>query len=241
MYEHIRCVSLRTIKYDDKHSIVTAWSAERGRVGLLVSSGSSREACRRRALMMPMGIFEAEADFRPGRELLNIRDVRPIAVLPSVSSSPAKAVVAMFLAEVLDKVLRDTPPDDRLAEYIFQSVITLDSIGARGAANFPLVFLCRLSGFLGIEPDFGEWEKGMIFDMNDGVYRPSAPVNGLWLNAEESAVAAMVQRLTYSTGNRLRLSRSLRRRILEKILEYYSIHLASLESLRSLAVVTELL
>ena len=241
MYEHLRCVALRTVKYDDRHSIVTAWSAERGRVGLLVPSGSSREATRRRALMMPLGIFEGEADIRPGRDILNIRDVRPLAVLPSISSSPSKSVVAMFLAEVLGKVLNDAAPDAMLAEFIFRSVITLDGLPPRGVANYPLVFLCRLGGFMGIEPDAGSWSPGKVFDMKDGLYRSSAPLGGRWLNAEEAAVGAMIQRLTFASGSRLRLSRGVRRVALDHILEYYTLHLTPLDNLRSLQVLRDLL
>lgn len=241
MYDHLRCIALRTVKYDDRRVIVTAWSAERGRIGLLVPSGPSREACRRRAIMMPLGLFEGEVDVRPGRELLNIRDVYPMAVLPSLNSSPAKAVVAMFLAEVLDKVLRETPPDGLLAEYIFTAVTKLDAMTLRGVGNFPAVFLCGLGRFLGIEPDVGSWSPGKGLDMTDGIYRNSAPTSGRWLNPEEAAVGAMVQRMTFDTGSRLALPRQLRRIILDRILEYYTIHLAPMDSLRSLAVVRDLL
>lgn len=241
MFEHLRCVALRTVKYDDRHNIVTAWSVERGRVGLLVPTGASREAARRRALMMPMALFEGEADVRPDRDLFNIRDVKPLAVLPAISSSPSKTVVAMFLAEVLEKILRDSPPDLHLSEFIFKSVVTLDSLGQRGTANFPLVFLCRLGGFLGIEPDSSTWSHGMVLDMSGGVYRSSVPLNGRWLEADETAVASMIQRLTYDTAGRLALPRQLRRSVLDRILEYYTIHHAPLDSLRSLPVLRDLL
>lgn len=241
MYQHLRCVVLRTVKYDDRHSIVTVWSAERGRVGLLVPGGASREAVRRRAIMMPMGIFEGEADVRPGRDLFNIRDVRPMAVLPSVASSPSKAVVAMFLAEVLERVLRDSAPDEVLSEYIFQSVVLLDKLEARGVANFPVVFLCRLSSFLGIEPDLGAWRPGMLFDMTEGVYRRSAPLAGRWLDERQSAVAAMIQRLDFASASRLRIARSVRREILNTILEYYTLHLVPLDNLKTLGVISDIL
>lgn len=241
MYSRLRCVALRTVRYDDRRNIVTVWSAERGRIGLVVPAGSSREASRRRALMMPLGLFECEADVRPGSELLNVRDVRPMAVLPSVNSSPAKTVVAMFLAEVLEKVLRESPPDTRMWDFIFSSVVVLDGMSLRGTANFPLVFLCRLGGMLGIEPDVSEWKPGRFFDMTEGLYRQSAPLDGKWLAPDEAAVAAIVQRMTYASANRLSLSRHLRREILDRILNYYTLHLARLDTLKSLPVVRDLL
>ena len=208
---------------------------------MLVPAGSSREACRRRALMMPMGLFEGEAEFKPGRDLINIRGVKPMAVLPAISSSPSKSVVAMFIAEVLEKVLRDAPPDKVLSDYIFESVIALDGLSARGTANFPLVFLCRLGTFLGIEPDISTWRPGTVFDLTEGIYRTSIPLTGRWLNPEETAVASIVQRLNYASASRLPISRTARREILDRILEYYTIHLTPLDNLKSLPVLRDLL
>lgn len=240
MYERLRCISLRTVKYDDRRSIVTVWSAERGRMGLIVPAGSSRGACRLRAIMMPMGLFEGEVDIRPGRDLMSIRDVRPLAVLSSMSSSPAKAVVALFLAEVLERILRESAPDRLLSEFIFGAVEMLDATPPRGVDNFPLIFLCKLGEFLGISPDVAEWRPGSYFDMTGGVYRRSAPTSGRWLGPREAATAAILQRLEFSTAARLGIDKPTRRAMLDAILEYYTIHLAPLDSLRSLEVLRTL-
>jgi len=241
MYETLRCAVLRTIKYDDNRSIVTAWSAERGRVSLLVPAGATREARRRRALMMPLGLFEGEADIRPGRELLSIRDVRPLRVLPDLCCNPAKAVVAMFLSEVLERVLREAAPDTLLTAFVFDAVEVLDRLNRPvGVANFPLVFLYKLGRFLGIEPDAGSWAPGYIFDMGEGVFRRTAPTSGRWLEADEAEMANLLGRLTFAASERLRIPRALRRRILDTILEYYTLHHTPLSDLKSLAVVQEI-
>ena len=36
MYKHIRAVALRTVRYNDTKAILTAWSAELGRISLLM-------------------------------------------------------------------------------------------------------------------------------------------------------------------------------------------------------------
>lgn len=240
MYETLKCVALRTVKYDDRHSIVTVWSAERGRLGLLIPSGSSREAARRRALMMPLGIFEGEVEVRPGRELFNIRDVRPLAVLPSLCTSPHKAVVALFISDVLSRVLRDSSPDSLMTEYIFESIKILDSLSEKGTANFTPIFLYKLAGFLGIEPDFSEWNPGKYFDMQEGVFRNSKPAGEHWLTPDETAVSVLLYRLNFKTAERLRIPRETRRIILDRILEYYSLHITPLTNLQTLSILREL-
>lgn len=243
MYENLRCIALRTIKYDDRRNILSVWSAERGRIGLLMPAGSSREALRRRALTMPLGIFEGQVDFRSGFDLFNIRDIRPLAVLPDIYGSPSKTVVAMFVAEVLDRVLREAPADMAMTQFIFDSVKVLTKLNPRGTAAFPLVFLTRLGAFIGIEPDMTEWRPGMYFDMTGGVYRTteSAIPGSRTLSPSEAAVAQMMQRLTYAASQRLCLSPGARHEILDTILDYYSIHHTSLKSLHTTQMLHDLL
>ena len=71
MLRSLHCVALRTIKYNEKHSILSAYSLELGRVSFLLPAGSGREAARRRALMMPLGTFECVADIRHGQDIYN--------------------------------------------------------------------------------------------------------------------------------------------------------------------------
>lgn len=234
MYEHLRCIALRTVKYDDRRAIVAAWSAERGRVSFLVPDGAGREARRRRALMMPLCMFEGESDIRPGRELLSIRDLRPLEVLPDVASNPSKVVVAMFVAEVLERLLRQAAPDDILTEFIFRSVRLLDSLtSAVAVANFPILFLFRLCTFLGIEPDCSDAAPGRIFDMREGRFRLSPPSAGRWLSPRDSRWVALLHRLPPERGALLRIGVETRRAVLSRILEYYSMHIASLDGLQS--------
>lgn len=241
MYESLKCVALRTIKYDDRRSIVTAWSRERGRVSFIIPAGNGREARRRRALMQPLCLFEGESDIRPGHELLTIRDVRPLHVLPELCYDPAKAVVALFVAEVLERVLRESPPDAPLTDFIFDAVMRLDATRrAVGVANFPVLFLYKLGFFLGIEPDTGEWTPGRIFDMAEGRFRVSAPIQGRWLDAEDTRAVALLHRMTFATAERIGISRAVRRRMLDGIIEYYGMHHTPLDSLKSLPVVSEI-
>lgn len=241
MYETLHCIALRTIKYDDRRSIVTVWSVERGRIALLVPSGASREARRRRAIMMPLGLFEGQADIRPGRDLISIRDVNPITVLSDLACDPAKTVVAMFLSEVLEKVLRDTPADPLISEYIFDAVRVLDNLTRPvGVANFTLVFLYKLGLFLGIAPDCGSWTPGSVFDMSGGRWRTSAPTVGRWLDSAEARTAHIISRLDFSTASRFPMPRTLRRIALDRLIEYYTLHYTPLTDLRSLSVVGDI-
>ncbi len=240
MYEGVECVALRTIKYDDRRAIVTAWSRQMGRVSFIVPWGGGREAARRRALMMPMSLFAGEASVRPGQELMSIRDVRPLKVLTGLSADPAKALVALLLSEVTERVLRDMPPDEALTEFVFNAVERLDAArSARAVASFAHVFLYKLSHFVGIAPDMSGWRRGRCFDMSDGIFRDTLPGHTHYLEPVAARGLWLLSRLDFDNIERLGLPRLMRREMLDRILEYYTLHHTRLTDLKALEVAQE--
>ena len=165
MYETLHCIALRTIKYNDSRSILSAWSAERGYVSFAMPAGKGREAGRRRALTMPLAAFEGVCDVRPDREVMFIRDMKPMSVGMAMISDPAKLAMALFLAEVFEKILRNTQHDEIISLTVFDTVSALNAAGPRGVANFALWTLYRLTVPLGIEPDMSDWSPRALFDI----------------------------------------------------------------------------
>lgn len=241
MYTGVHCIALRTVKHSDSKNILSVWCRELGRVSMLVPAGAGREARRRRALSTPLSTFEGECDIRPGRDLLTVRDVRPMAGSLALCSDPAKSLAAVFLAEALDLLLRRSERDDTLSDFLFGSLERFSELASASAtANFHLVFLYLLTGPLGIAPDVAEWRRGYVFDMRDGVFRHSAPAHADFLTPAEAAELARIDRLNYRNMHLWRLDHNGRNEILDRLLRYYAIHLAPLTALKSLDVLRSL-
>lgn len=240
MKQKMQFIALRTVRYNDRHSILSAYSAECGRVAFAIPAGAGKEASRRRALLMPLSIVECVADVKPGREVSLMSEPRALAPLMGLRTNPIKSSIALFLAEVLGVVLRDGPPDFTLYKYICSSIEVLDLLPTNRAANFHICFLWGLGRFIGIEPDTMEFRAGMVFDMQDGRFRMSAPLHPNYLDSERSQAVAAVSRMRYATMHLFKMSRAQRNELLDGILRYYSMHYAGLQSLRSLEVLREL-
>lgn len=240
MRETLNIIPLRLIRHNERTNILTAYSLERGRLAFAVPAGSGKSASRLRALLMPMSLAECETEIRPGRDILIISNVRPTATLSDIHLSPAKSAIALFLAETLASVLRDGPPDAPLWHFIADSVIALNLLPARQTANFHLCFLWRLGSILGIAPDAATYSPGHVFDMADGIFRAMPPMHSRFLPAAEAAALPMLDRLNYRTMHLWQLSRAQRNHILDLILEYFTLHIAPLTSLKSLAVLRAL-
>ena len=239
MLRSLHCIALRTIKYNEKHSILSAYSLEMGRVSFLLPAGSGREAARRRALMMPLGTFECVADIRHGQDIYIMKEPKADIISHGIHSNPIKSALALFIAELLSVVLREYQEDKALYLFLRQSIEKLND-ATIGVANFNLCFLFRLGRFVGIEPDVSTYQEGRIFDMVDGTFRLTAPLHSQYLSPQDSAVVALLSRMSYDNMHRFRLSRENRNQMLDVILEYYTIHYASLSSLKSIDVLRAL-
>ena len=72
--------------------------------------------------------------------------------------------MALFLAEFLYRAIREEAENRPLFAYLQHSVIWLDEC-REGFANFHLVFLMRLSRFLGLYPNLEDYHTGDYFDL----------------------------------------------------------------------------
>ncbi|MBE6317532.1 MAG: hypothetical protein E7081_00970 [Bacteroidales bacterium] len=239
MYQLLHCVALRTIKYNDKNSILSVYSLEMGRLSFLVSAGNGREANRRRAMLMPLSIFECVASIKPGRELHTMRDLRVLVPLHGLHSHPMKGAVTMFIADVLNAVLRESQREDATFAFLVDAITRFDVMN-EGIANFHLCFLYKLGRFIGIEPDVSTYQSGAVFDMQEGLFRMTPPLHHKYLSVDEASVLAMLSRMTFDNMRFYRFNRNQRNDLLDKILEYYTIHYSSLSQMQSLDVLRSL-
>lgn len=146
----------------------------------------------------------------------------------------------MFLAEVLQSVLRQGEADALIFDFIVDALARLND-SAVSTSNFHITFLIGLATLLGIAPDPDDYRPGRLFDMLDGRFRTSSALHGHTLSARESAAAARLLRMNWNNMARFRMSASERASALERVLEYYTLHHANLSALKSPAILREIL
>ncbi len=237
MDDRIQGIVLRVVRYSDNASIATVWSWQAGRMSVLVPGGTSKEARRRRAIMMPLGQFEGVLAGRPGAQVRRLSEVRAVRESPAATGHPVRTVVAMFLAEFLCAVLKESQPDALLSRYLAQGIDALLRAEGRALANLHLVFLYHLGHYLGIEPDAGTYRPGRMLDLKDGRYVETMPMHRLYLMPAESRVAYVLSRVSWQHLDRLRFTRPQRSRALDLVMQYYGLHYTAIGQMPSLAIV----
>jgi DNA repair protein RecO (recombination protein O) len=188
---------------------------------------------------MPLSTLDIEMESLPGRDLHRLREAKLCYPLSRLTADPVKNALALFLAEVLYRAVKETEPDAGLFDFLCRSIHFLENASG-GVANFHLVFLLHLLGHLGIFPNIDTYCEGACFDMLNGVFTDRTPLHKHFLNRDESLVFARLSRISYENMSLYTFSRHDRVEILNKIIAYYRLHLPEVSDIKSLPILQTL-
>ena len=238
MQHKTRGVVLYSRPYSDAYSIALIYTEEFGPVSYLVSRSKGKRTSVAKSLFHPLAVLNLETDHQNLREIQRIKEAKIHLNSLSLLQDPIKTSICIFLAEFLSKVLREIHPNRGLFEYLMQSVWILN-LSSGNYANFHLSFMLRLTSFLGFYPDTGTYSPNAFFDMQNGIFVCFKPSSSYFLNPDESAVFYRLLRMNYNNMKAFRFSGRERRLIIDRILEYYRIHLINFSEIKSLDILHE--
>lgn len=239
MLQKIRGVVLRLLKYNDSSNIVDIYTEQHGRVSYMVPASRSRKTGTRNALYLPLALIEFDSDYRVNVSIHRMKDTKSLYVFHSLPYDPYKSAIALFLSEFLYRALREEGENTPLFAYLMHSIQWLDTC-EQSCANFHLVFLMRLSRFLGLYPNLEDYHPGACFDMRNACFTGRIPLHSDYILPEEASRLVMLMRMNYDTMHLFEMSRKERVRCLEVINDYYRLHLPDFPLLKSLDVLKEL-
>lgn len=232
-------IVLHAIKYGETRIIVDMFTRSHGRLSFIVNIPKSVKAKVKKQLFQPLTLLEIEADVRLTVQLQKLKDVRLASPFSSIPFEPQKLAVSLFLAEFLYHALRSEQQNVPLFDYMADSLQWLDGQVDR-FANFHLVFLMRLSRFLGFYPNLEDYSPGDYFDLRESSFCTVPPVHRDFLFPQDAEKVQLMMRMDFPTMHLFRMSHQERNRLLEVTLTYYRLHLTDFPELKSVSVLQEL-
>ncbi|MDU1889209.1 MAG: DNA repair protein RecO [Dysgonomonas sp.] len=239
MFHKTKGLVLSTINYSDKYILAQIFTESFGRVTYMVPKSKGKTSKVPRSLFAPLAILDMDVEHQTSRDIQRIREARADFFSYGISADLAKTSMAFFLSEFLSRVLRDTNDSQLLFNYLEQSVHILE-MADNSIANYHLVFMLKLSHFMGFYPNLEEYRMNDLFDMINGEFVMYQPLHKHFLNRTDSKALSLLARISYENMHRFVFSRQDRLNIVNKILEYYRLHLYDFPALKSLDVLHEL-
>lgn len=231
-------IVLHSTKHTDSSSIITIYTHQFGRVSYLIHGANKKKSLVRAAMVQPLSLVELDVFHKPGKEIQQIKDIRMEYQFNNIPFDPVKNSLALFISELLFRVLRQTEPDESLFLFLENSIQQLDCCET-GVANFHLVFMLKLSRYLGFEPNKDEDEANYL-DLMNGVFQRQRPLHSHFLLPDVSVDFNGVLLANYSDMGNLKFTRGRRTKLLESMIEYYRLHIPDFHGLHSLAVLQSL-
>ena len=127
----------------------------------------------------------------------------------------------MFLNEMLNKSVREQSHAQELFDFLFSALVTLDR-QETGYENSHLIFLLKLSRFLGFEPQLIE-----------------EVLQGRLADAKEEYLLAQLLKADFD--DLLTMTATHRRNLLDLLLRFYATHIDNLGEIKSVQVLREVL
>jgi len=239
MLTKTQAIVLHSLKYGETRMIVDMFTRQFGRLSFIVSMPKTAKSKMKKQFFQPLSLLEIETDVRPKMQLQKLSDVRLASPFASIPFHPHKLSMALFLAEFLYYALRSEQRNELLYDYVESSILWLDGQEDR-FANFHLVFLMRLSRFLGFYPNLDHYQTGDYFDLRESEFLPAPPLHRDFLYPEEADKVQLMMRMDYPTMHLFRMSHQERNRLLEVTLIYYRLHLPDFPEMKSISVLQEL-
>jgi len=228
-----RSIVLNHLRYGDSSLIVNLYTESMGRQAVFVKGAFSKKSAMPAALFQPLHLLETDLHHRANRQMQRVSNIQMCCSFQRIPFDPVKNCIALFMAEILYKTLKEEEANPELFNFLFHTIQALD-LNEQGTANFHLVFLVHYSRYLGFYPNTGQASDHTWFDSQKGSFvviptaaSPLPEYNQLLIN---------LFGISFDQLHNLQLNHYQRNYLTEYLLEYYSVHVAGFGKLKSFPV-----
>ena len=235
-----RGIVLHQLKYSETSLIVKIYTEEFGLKSFMFKGVRKQKHRISPNLFEHLSLLEIDFRYKEKSDLQMAKETRFFHPFQTIPFDIRKSSIALFINELIYKSLREEEVNPELFNFLLASIEMLDIL-TDNIINFHLWFAMQLSRQLGFRPMDNYNEQNRFFDLKEGIflrYKPkhehftAFPIS-LWLHElTTSAFADVKLEGINNTG---------RREILQKIVEYYRLHLHGFQELNSPSILEKVL
>ena len=238
MLQKTRGIALKTTNYSENSIVAQIFTEELGIQSYLINGARKPKAKIHANMLQPLHLLDMVVYVKDSNTLQRIKEAHPSPMLQEIPLDIVKSTLAMFINEMLYKVLKNQQTDPYLFQFIYQSILWLDQTKSP-IQNFHLTFLMKLSRYIGYLPSNTSEDKP-YFDLLDGIFTDFAPAHTHVLQEPHTSIFKNVLNTTYEESHMLTIKKEDRKYLLEKIIEFYRLHTENFGSINSLQILQEI-
>ncbi|GGZ84410.1 DNA repair protein RecO [Algibacter mikhailovii] len=226
-------IVLSKLKYRDHDLIVKCYTQEKGILSFLLRGIlKSKKGSIKAAHFQPLTQLQIVVNFKTNKSLQTIKEVKLLAIYNSLHSHVLKSSIVIFLSEVLSSTLQEEEKNETLYSFLENTLLWLDVQSEY--SNFHLLFLLKLTKYLGFYPD-EEAIDYPNFNLKEGQFqlKPTRLYN---VSGENLIILKQLLGTTFDALPNIKINSKQRQSFLSMILLYFELHLGSFKPPKSLQV-----
>ena len=233
-----RALVIRSIKNGETSLIVSCYLEDIGYKTFIVKGVyGSKKSKFSKAHFFPLNMINLNYSYTEGRNLGFIKEVKSEKLYKSLHVDIQKSSVIIFLSEILNSIFKEeTIVNKDLFNFLLNTLSWYDQV--KSCNNFHIKFLIELSRFIGFYPNIIN-ETDSFFNLESGSTSAKQNIGsniiGNDLNLFKEFLGTEFEDL-----NNMNIKNESRTRILNYIIDYYSLHLQMFKSPKSINVFAEI-
>jgi DNA repair protein RecO (recombination protein O) len=237
-------IVLRTVKYGETSVIASVYTELFGVQSYIVKGvrQSSKKSQGKAGYFQAGAILEMEVYHNDLKNLQFIKDFQWDYLYASVFFDVVKNAVAMYMIELLQHSMKQPEANPELFYMIEESLKQLDKGNDALVANLPLYFTLHLGTELGFQLQGTFSDATPVLDLVEGQFTGQHPSHQHYIDGELAKTTSSINAISFYTElEQVKLSRNIRRQLLEAYQTYIALHVQDFGEMRSWKVLQEIL
>ena len=226
---------LHTTRYGESSLVVHCYTEQFGRQTFMAKGVRKSRRNNRSNLFQPLFILDFEIYYKESRGMHLVKEISRAIPINSIPYDITKSTQAIFMAEVLYRVVREEEPNPMLFHFLINSISYLDTL-EDAMPDFHLIFLFHLSRHLGFFPQNNFDSSNRYFDMESGRFKSAFTDSEKQLDEDTSVLWSSYLRLDYQKAGAPEFNSEQRKIVLDQQVKFYRNHIEGMGEIRSLDV-----
>ena len=233
-----RAFVIRSIKNGETSLIVSCYLEDIGYKTFIVKGVyGSKKPKFSKAHFFPLNIVNINYSYTEGKNFGFIREVKSEILYNSLHVDIQKSSIVIFLSEILNNIFKEeTTVNKDLFAFLLNTLSWYDEV--RNCNSFHIKFLIELTRFIGFYPNINN-KNDSYFNLESGSTSETqtigSNIKGNDLNLFKEFLGTKFEDL-----NNMNIKNVSRNRILNYIIDYYSLHLQMFKTPKSINVFADI-
>ena len=235
MLTNSEAIILGYINYSETSVILKTYTKDYGFKSFIIRGIRSKKRKKiTLGQLQPLTILDIEFN-NNSTKLSYLKTIKIIEPYTSINNDIIKINICLFLAEFLSKILKIDLKNEPLFEFVKQSLLWFDN--SNKVSNFHLLFMLKLSNYLGVMPKYSS-EKSLYFDIENGIFT-NAPMSSSYIKDRVVKDLQDILGIKFDYNNEIMINVNQRKDMLNFLISYYEYHVPGFKRPKSVDILNE--